>query len=349
MTAHAPRTVVVGAGIAGALAVGALAARADAPEEILWLEQDRLPRSHPRPAQLVSGEARMAMEAIYPGITGMLLLRGAISGDLRRTHRWQGVEPHDLSPAAGAKPEHGLLVSLSLVETVLRMRALECHGVRLLEDCRAECIVGESNAQALRGLMIRQRGRRRLLLARRVVHCAGSAAIAGAQAPEELLSLALHCHTQCFRREAGQLHGAGGLLVRPALATDASAVLTAVEGGRWQATLAAPGAGFDALWAEPDLAALWHGAEKIGSLHESFVPLAWSRHWSQWRGRPAGLLALGSSFRKLHPLFHSSVALCALQAKEMKAAGDDADYLQRAERIGAAEWGVLLRKRAVSA
>src|SRR5262249_14896004 len=148
------RAVVIGAGIGGLSAAGALAGYF---EEVVILERDRLPASigsrrgtpqdgHPH-ALLVGG--RQALDEIFPGVGMDLLRAGAVpirlSEDVRNER-----------PDVGALPRRdlGLTVlgaSRPLIESVLRRRATAIGNIVLHPERRVTEIVPAIAGPAVRG------------------------------------------------------------------------------------------------------------------------------------------------------------------------------------------------------
>src|SRR5215469_834014 len=149
------RAVVVGAGIGGLAAAGALAKYF---EQVDILERDRLPASvgsrsgtpqDRHPHGLLAGGLR-ALDQIFPGFKGDLAAAGAVSVAVARDMQFE-------RPDVGVLPKRDFGISLfcatrPLVELVLRRRAEAVANITLRPACRVTGIVPAAGGAGVRGV-----------------------------------------------------------------------------------------------------------------------------------------------------------------------------------------------------
>src|SRR5262249_32442287 len=141
------RAVVIGAGIGGLSAAGALAPYF---ENIVVLDRDELPSvataragtPQDRHAHTLLGGGLQALEELFPGIMKDLADAGAVSVNVFRDLQYE-------RPVVGVLPRRDCGVSLltasrPLIEGVLRQRTASIENVTLRTQCRATEIVPDA-------------------------------------------------------------------------------------------------------------------------------------------------------------------------------------------------------------
>jgi 2-polyprenyl-6-methoxyphenol hydroxylase-like FAD-dependent oxidoreductase len=160
----AKRAVVIGAGIAGLAAAGALA---DTFEEVIVLERDSLPtEAVPRPgvphspqAHGLLGGGQRALDELFPGFEQDLAAAGAVPlrGGLDVRIERPGYDPFP-------QRDLGWLVygmSRPLIELLMRRRVMQHANITLRQRCRALEFVAAPMPQRLAPSAVRPTGYRR--------------------------------------------------------------------------------------------------------------------------------------------------------------------------------------------
>jgi 2-polyprenyl-6-methoxyphenol hydroxylase-like FAD-dependent oxidoreductase len=152
------QVVVIGAGIGGLAAAGAVA---DYFERVIVLERDSLPSSAlPRAGtpqaqhtHALLGGGRLALESLFPGFTAALKEAGAVSYRV-------GLDLLVELPGFDPFPQRDLgwdaySMSRPLIEYVVRQQLRKCRNVEIRERCRVDQIVmADANGGAARGVRL---------------------------------------------------------------------------------------------------------------------------------------------------------------------------------------------------
>jgi 2-polyprenyl-6-methoxyphenol hydroxylase-like FAD-dependent oxidoreductase len=325
--------------VLGASMAGLLAARALHPyfARVTLIERDSFPavvaprKGVPQSAHahaLLAG-GREALEQLFPGFTGQLLERGAMTRDLVDRGRWV---INGCRLATAPSQREGLMVSRPLLETHTRTRVLALANVRAIEGCSVLGLVG--SAARVRGVRLRRAGAEiETLDADLLVDATGRGSRLptwlselGADVPrEQRVCIGLSYATRTFRRKPHDLNGDLSALCSAAPPNVRCGVALAIEGDRWLVTLAGyfheriptDHAGFVRYargLAAPDIHELIGRAEPLDEGTIATFPHSQRRFYEQLRKHPEGLIAVGDSICSFNPTFGQGMSVAALEA-----------------------------------
>src|SRR5215475_12443231 len=355
------RAVVIGAGIAGLSAAGALAGYF---EQVEILERDRLaatPASRPgtpqdrHPHVLLAGGLK-AFGEIFPGFEADLAAAGAVSAGIANEVRYE-------RPDIGMSParDFGLTMlsaSRALTEFVLRRRATAIANIVLRPGCRVlEILPTAKGAAGVR--FVAEGGRPQTLPADLVIDASGRGA------PSLALLEALRWERPAVTEIGIDLAYATAVVPIPDDAPRAWKVLLTLpdpphqaryggvaprEGGEWTVVLATHGPERrPANWKEFLEAArglttrtihqaLRHAVPPAGLRYYAFPASRWT-HFERLARLPRGLLPLGDALCRFNPIYGQGMSSAAKQARLLQ------DVLGRAARapdpITAAQAGFM--------
>lgn len=363
------RAVVIGGGIGGLAAAGALA---NYFEHVEVLERDRLPESaSPRsgtpqdrhPHGLLAGGLK-ALGDIFPGFERDLAEAGAIPVRLMQDLQYERVD-------VGVLPrrDFGLSIfcaSRPLIEAVLRRRVLAVANITVRSECRVTAIVPLSVGEGIRGVRFDlNKASEQTLGADLVVDASGRGALTlafldelGWKRPEVTeVGVDISYATAVVQIPADAPPEWKLVLTLPNPPTvSTNAVLTPVEDNRWLVAIANYGAtarpetwnGFlDASLqlTTPTLHNALRGAKPPESIrHYAFPTSSW-RHFERLP-MPRGVLPIADALCRFNPIYAQGMSSAAKQARllqlvlEQRAA--DPDPLMATQLGFMAEVGALL-------
>ncbi|MFJ2866103.1 FAD-dependent monooxygenase [Kitasatospora sp. NPDC087314] len=332
--------VVIGGGLAGAMAAWALRGFA---ERIVVVERDRYPAEpafragvpQGRHAHLVLEAGHRALEEMMPGIKQELLDAGATlvaaSGDLKwlSSAGWMALYPAQLAFLSCTRP---------VLDKAVLDRVRTEPSIEFLEGTDVVGLLG--SAPAVTGVKVRERGTEhgevREIPAELVVDAAGRstavpdwlAELGHPPVPEERVDAGVAYSSRLFHRPAGVDLGCKAIYLQTK-APDAPrlGVLLPVEGDRWIVSVAGmrgaepePGeAGFAkhvAQLRDPGIREALQEAEPAGEVR-GFVPgPGVRRHYE--RGAPEGLVVVGDAASTFNPVYGQGVTVALFCAQALR-------------------------------
>ena len=335
------RAVVIGAGIGGLAAAGALAPYF---EQVDVIERDVLtalaasrtgtPQDRHSHGLLAGG--LKALDEIYPGFSRELAHAGAVAVGMSQDVRYERAD-------VGVLPMRDFGISIlcasrPLIEAVLRDRAAAVENVVLHSECRAGAIVPSPRGDAVHGVQFETgSGVARTLDADLVIDASGRAAptlalldALGRERPatsEVGVDISYATAVLDIPDDAPAWKLAITLPRPPTLALNA--VLLPMEGERWIVTIVdygAPGrleswdAFLDAACrlATPTVHdAIRHARPPEGLRHYGFPASLW-RHFERLPSLPRGVLPLGDSICRFNPIYGQGMSSAARQARLLR-------------------------------
>jgi 2-polyprenyl-6-methoxyphenol hydroxylase-like FAD-dependent oxidoreductase len=355
------RALVVGSGIGGLSAAGALA---DYFEQVDILERDRIPafaESRPgtpqdrHPHFLLAGGLK-ALGEIFPGFERDLAKAGAVSVKIAQEFRLE-------RPDVGALPGRDLGLSIlcasrPLIESVLRRRVMALGNVALQPKHRVTEIFGD--ARAVRGVRFDSvSGHSNALDADLVVDASGRGGLSlalldalGRERPEVTevgTDLAYATAVVPIPEQALDWKAVGTLPDAPASAL--GAVLVPIEGDRWIVAIAdrrGPArietwdsflATLQRLTTSTIFDALRHVKPSEGVIrHHGFSISQW-KHFERMSGLPRGLLPIADAVCRFNPMRGQGMSSAARQARLLQTVLQAA--ATKADPIAAAQGGFM--------
>jgi 2-polyprenyl-6-methoxyphenol hydroxylase-like FAD-dependent oxidoreductase len=331
------RAVVVGGGIGGLSAAGALAGYF---EQIAVLERDCIPASaEPRPGTaqdrhphgLLAGGLK-ALGEIFPGFERDLAEAGAVSVGVAQDVRYERADVGCLP-----KRDFGLSIlcaSRPLIEFVLRRRAMAVANIALRSGCRVTEIVPSHGAA--HGVRFDTAARQsETLEADLVVDASGRGALTVTlldalgwqQPPVTEVGVDITYATAVVQIPAGAMADWKLVLTQPDPPDVAvSAVLVPIEDARCIVTIVDRGSsprpeswgGFQAAFRRlitPTLYdALRHAKPLDGIRHYGFRGSVW-KHFERLRSLPRGVLPIADAFCRFNPIHGQGMSSAAKQAR----------------------------------
>ncbi|GIW71771.1 MAG: hypothetical protein KatS3mg102_1313 [Planctomycetota bacterium] len=348
--ARAGSAIVIGAGVAGLAAAGALAKRF---ATVTIIERDRAPEPHAPPARrpgvpqgrhshvLLPGGAR-ALEGLFPGLGAELEAAGAEPIDWSSPQfRWNVPEGW-LVRFASALRSH--LCTRPLLEAVLRRRVLAQPGVRVVHGLEARGLIAERGHGAVRGVRARPRERRGApagtvcLYADLVIDASGRDSAIGdwlealghPRPAETVFDPGGGYATRLYRRRPGAAPYKALSVTAAAPHSPRGGFLLAVEGERWLVTLAGLGGDHPPLHERgflefarslrvPEIYRTIAEAEPLGPIYGYRALDNRRRHLERIAPWPQGLIVLGDALCTLNPFYGQGMSVAALEAARLAA------------------------------
>jgi len=351
------QAVVIGAGMAGLAAAGAVA---DYFERVIVLERDRLPnQAVPRPGApqsrqlhgLLPGGQR-ALTDLFPHFERELLDAGSVPlrmlGELR-------VE----MPGVGPLPsrDFGWLfygASRPLIELITRRQTERLSNLTVRSECQVLEITATSDGTMVTGVRYESAdGRQAILAADLVVDASGRGAptlallrSSGQPVPDEIvIGIDLHYTTTTFVIPQDASTNWRGIATHPhAPERSRGGYMLPIEGNRWVLTLT--GRLGERPPAEPDgfmdyarrletqtiYNAIKH-AERQGGFERYAYPASAWRRFDRMSSFPGGLVPIGDSICRFNPVYGQGMSVAAQEARLLnqllKARATKADPLAR--------------------
>lgn len=335
------QALVVGAGMAGLTAAGALA---DLFEQVTIVERDSLPAqpTH-RPgtpqarhvhALLLSGQR--ALSELFPGFDQDLARAGAVS--LRA-----GLDVRVERPGYDPYPRRDLgwsnyAVSRPAIERTVRRRVEEQANVTLRQRCRVEEVLTSPDGAVIQGVRCEnEHGKSETMTADLVVDASGRGALTlallqsiGRPLPEETtIGIDLSYATSIFAVPDGAERDWKGIMTfGEAPADSRGGLLLPLEGNRWMVTLARRG---EALPADaqgflafartlrtPTIFEAIRPATPLDGVARYGFPESVRRHFERLEHFPRGLIPIGDAICRFNPVYGQGMSVAALEACLLK-------------------------------
>jgi 2-polyprenyl-6-methoxyphenol hydroxylase-like FAD-dependent oxidoreductase len=361
MTRHlGQRAVVIGAGIGGLSAAGALSSYF---KEIVVLERDTLPPSavsragtpQDRHPHLLLNGGQQALEDIFPGFEKDLANSGAVPVNMFRDIQYERAD-------VGALPQRDCGESIAcasrpLIEHVVRRRVAAIANVTLQSQCR----VTEIALDATRPLVRFERGATgsAAIEADLVVDASGRGATTlallgalGWERPlETIVGVDISYTTAVLPQPASASPDWQILVTLPDPSTSALAgLIMPIEGGRWFVTISQHGAterpetweDFVALSRQLNTPKIYNAIRNLSPLdglrHFVFDESRW-RHFEQLQKLPRGILPVADSLCRFNPIYGQGMTVAARQAGLLREVLDR--VAGEADPIGALQAGFM--------
>lgn len=330
--------VVIGAGMGGLTAAGALAKHF---EQVTVLERDRLPRDAAHRAGtpqarhlhgLLAGGVQ-ALARLFPGFDDDLLRAGAIPlrGGLDVRLERPGFDPF---PAR----DLGMLTfsaSRPAIEFCLRQRLAQHANVVLRDGCRVLAIEATPDGAAVSGVRFQSDGSAdETVRADLVVDASGRAVFTldllratGRPAPEETTIGVDIGYASCIFDIPGDApKDWKGVMTFPrAPQSSRGALLLPLEGGRWMVSLGGRGddkpPGDDAGFLDyaknlrtPTIYNAIRGAKRVGEVARYAFAQSVHRHFERLGSMPRGVLPIADSICSFNPVYGQGMSVAAQEA-----------------------------------
>jgi len=335
------RAVVIGAGMGGLAAAGALVGRFD---EVVVLERDSLP-DHPdhragapqgRHVHALLTAGQQALEGLYPGFTEAMVAAGAVQVRANADVRVEmpGYDPYP------ARDLGWLTYALSrpLIEFVARTSA-EAAGVQFQARCRVRGVETTAGGAAVTAVRFEtDDGQTQVLDCDLVVDASGRAAPTlalleslGRPAPEETkIGVDFAYTTQVFEPPADAAHDWKIVMTMPEPGgVPRGGLLAPLESGLWIVSIGSVGEGLppaelgafmasaESLRTPTIYQALKH-AKPLGEVVCYGFRESIRRHFGRLDPLPRGLIALGDSICRFNPVYGQGMTVAALEAAQLK-------------------------------
>lgn len=340
MSSLGKRAVVIGAGMGGLAAAGALAGRFD---EVIVLERDSLPDRPDHRAGAPQGRhvhalltaGQQALESLYPGFTEAMVAAGAVKVRANADVRVE-MPGYDPFPAR----DHGWLtyaLSRPLIEFVAR-QAAEAAGVQFRARCRVRGLETTEDGAAITAVRFeRDGGEIETLACDLVVDASGRAAPTlalleelGRPAPEATtIGVDFAYATQVFEPPADAPRDWKIVMTMPKPGgVPRGGLLAPLEGGLWILSIGSVGEGLppaelDAFMASveslrtPTIREAIRRARPIGDVVCYGFRESVRRHFERLAPLPRGLVPLGDSICRFNPVYGQGMTVAALEAVEL--------------------------------
>jgi 2-polyprenyl-6-methoxyphenol hydroxylase-like FAD-dependent oxidoreductase len=334
----AHHAVVIGAGMGGLTAAGALAPHF---EQVTVIERDRLPTRaehragtpQARHVHALLAGGQQALEALFPGFQAELEKTGAVRLRAGRDVRME-------RPGFNPYPQRDLgfdsyAMSRPLVELVVRQLTRRCPNVTLRTECRAQALEGlREGVVAVTGVRVQAaNGDVNVLDADLVVDASGRAALTmdfleatGQPRPAETtIGVDIHYATAVYAIPANAPRDWRGVFTFAQPPSGRGALMLPLEDGRWIVTLGGrhgeqpPGDpdGFldyaKSLRTTTIHDAIQH-AQRVGEIVRfGFRESTW-RHFDRLASFPGGLLPVADGICRFNPVYGQGMSVAAQEA-----------------------------------
>jgi 2-polyprenyl-6-methoxyphenol hydroxylase-like FAD-dependent oxidoreductase len=332
----ASQAIVIGAGMAGLAAAGALSKHF---EHVLVLDRDQLPGEpahrpgtpQARHAHVLLAGGLRALGELFPGFAESLTEAGAVPIEFNRDFRIERA-PFDPYP----RREFGITMLASTrphLEFVTRRRLAERPNVALRRSCRVQAFVASPDGARIIGVRCETEGVTETLDADLVIDASGRGNLTrdcllanGYDAPEETaIGMDAGYSTTVFNLPGGPPEFLGVNHFASAPESGRGAVMLPCEGNRWIVSLLGmhgdkPPAEWDDCLAyarsfrTPTVYDVLRDAEPVGDIHRYALPASTRRHFERLKRFPGGLLPLGDSLCRFNPIFGQGMSVGALEA-----------------------------------
>jgi 2-polyprenyl-6-methoxyphenol hydroxylase-like FAD-dependent oxidoreductase len=333
------RAVVIGAGIGGLAAGGALAPYF---QRVVILERDRLPDVAVARAGVAQGRhthgllagGLKALNDIFPGYRQALVEAGAIPIHVAQDVRYERAD-------VGALPQRDLGISFlcasrPLIELVLRRQLQSLANVEIWPECKVTEILSAKHARAVHGVRFDMKsGEAELLHADLIVDASGRPTLAvallealGIAAPAVTeIGIDINYTTALVDMPAQAVHAWKIVRTDPDPPNPARyGVLIPVESGRWMVTICRHG-DVERLdsWEKflracrdlitPTIYEAVRATKPAGELRHHGFPASTWRHFEKSAHLPRGLLPIADSLCRFNPIHGQGMSSAALQAR----------------------------------
>jgi 2-polyprenyl-6-methoxyphenol hydroxylase-like FAD-dependent oxidoreductase len=336
----ARRAIVIGAGMSGLAAAGALSNHF---EQVLLLDRDEIPAEpahrpgtpQARHAHVLLAGGLRALGQLFLGFADSLTEAGAVPIEFNRDFRIERA-PFDPFP----RREFGITMLASTrphLEFVTRRRLAERPNVVPRRNCRVQALVASPDGARVTGVRCETEGVTETLDADLVIDASGRGNLTrdcllanGYDAPEETaIGMDAGYSTAVFTLPGAAPGFLGINHFASAPDSGRGAVMLPTEGGRWIVSLLGvhgdkPPADWDVCleyarsFRTPTVYDVLRDAEPVGDIHRYALPASTRRHFERLERFPGGLLPLGDSLCRFNPIFGQGMSVGALEAVTLR-------------------------------